>query len=119
MPAKFTVYLDKAKKYRFNLKAANGEIIAAGESYPDKKSALKGIASIMKNAPVAKIVDTTVKEETVKASKGKKPAAGKKPVTAKKPVAAKKPVTAKKPITAQKPVEVPPPIIIEEKKPAE
>ncbi|MDR3145708.1 MAG: DUF1508 domain-containing protein, partial [Treponema sp.] len=35
MAAKFTVYLDKAKQYRFNLKASNGEIIASGEAYPD------------------------------------------------------------------------------------
>ena len=48
MAAKFTVYKDKAEQFRFNLKAANGEIIAvAGESYPDKKPALKGIASII------------------------------------------------------------------------
>jgi uncharacterized protein YegP (UPF0339 family) len=73
MPAKFTVYLDKAKKYRFNLKAANGEIIASGESYPDKKSALKGIASIQKNAETAKIVDETGEAEPAK-KPGRKPA---------------------------------------------
>jgi uncharacterized protein YegP (UPF0339 family) len=66
MPAKFTVFLDKAKKYRFNLKAANGEIIAASESYPDKKSALKGIASIQKNAAAAKITDETGEAEAPK-----------------------------------------------------
>jgi uncharacterized protein YegP (UPF0339 family) len=76
MAAKFTVYLDKAKKYRFNLKASNGEIIASGESYPDKKSALKGIASIQKNAVSAKIVDETGEAEAVK-KPGRKPAAAK------------------------------------------
>jgi uncharacterized protein YegP (UPF0339 family) len=76
MAAKFTVYLDKAKQYRFNLKASNGEIIASGESYPDKKSALKGIASIQKNAAIAKIVDETVETEAVK-KPGRKPAAAK------------------------------------------
>jgi uncharacterized protein YegP (UPF0339 family) len=65
MAVNFTVYLDKAKKYRFNLKASNGEIIATGESYPDKKSVLKGIASIQKNA-AAKIVDETGEAEAVK-----------------------------------------------------
>jgi uncharacterized protein YegP (UPF0339 family) len=93
MPAKFTVYLDKAQKFRFNLKATNGEIIAVGESYPDKKSALKGIASIVKNAPVAKIVDTTLAEETPKASKVKKTV--KRTVKAKKP--AKRTAKVKKP----------------------
>ena len=67
MSAKFTVYKDKAEQFRFNLKAANGEIIAvASESYPDKKSALKGIASVVKNAPAAKIVDDTVEKEASK-----------------------------------------------------
>jgi uncharacterized protein YegP (UPF0339 family) len=71
MAAKFTVYLDKAKKYRFNLKASNGEIIASGEAYPDKKSALKGIASIQKNAATAKIVDETGEAEVAKKPGGK------------------------------------------------
>jgi uncharacterized protein YegP (UPF0339 family) len=93
MPAKFTVYLDKAQKFRFNLKATNGEIIAVGESYPNKKSALKGIASIVKNAPVAKIVDTTLTTEPPKASKVKKTV--KRTVKAKKP--AKRTVKVKKP----------------------
>ena len=73
MPAKFTVYKDRAKQYRFNLKAANGEIIASGESYPDKKSALKGIASIQNNAAAAKIVDDTGEAEAAK-KPGRKPA---------------------------------------------
>jgi uncharacterized protein YegP (UPF0339 family) len=76
MAAKFTVYLDRAKKYRFNLKASNGEIIASGESYPDRKSVLKGIASIQRNAASAKIVDETGETETAKRP-GRKPAAAK------------------------------------------
>jgi uncharacterized protein YegP (UPF0339 family) len=76
MAAKFTVYLDKAKQYRFNLKAANGEIIASGEAYPDKKSVLKGIASIQKNAAAAKIVDETGEAEAPK-NPGRNPAAAK------------------------------------------
>jgi uncharacterized protein YegP (UPF0339 family) len=76
MAAKFTVYLDRAKKYRFNLKASNGEIIASGESYPDRKSVLKGIASIQRNAASAKIVDETGEAEAAKRS-GRKPAAAK------------------------------------------
>lgn len=90
MSAKFTVYLDKANKFRFNLKAANGEIIASSsESYPDKKSALKGVASIQKCASVAEIVDTTV----VKAAEKKPAAKAKAPAKAKKAPA--KPKAAK------------------------
>jgi uncharacterized protein YegP (UPF0339 family) len=96
MPAKFTIYKDKASKFRFNLKASNGEIIAASESYPDKKSALKGIASIVKNAPTAKIDDTTIEGDAKKPAKETKPAkktATKK--TAEKKPAAKKPAAKK------------------------
>jgi len=83
MAAKFTVYKDKANQFRFNLKAANGEIIAvASESYPDKKSALKGIASIVKSSAVAVIVDNTVEKEAVK-KPARKPAKAKAPAKAK------------------------------------
>jgi len=85
MAAKFTVFKDKAGKFRFNLKAANGEIIAASESYPDKKSALKGIASIVKNAPVAKIEDTTEEASSKKPAAAKAKAPAKPKATAPKP----------------------------------
>ena len=91
MASKFTIYKDKAGQFRFNLKAANGEIIAVGESYPDKKSALKGIASVVKNAPVAKIVDEAVEKEAPKKT-ASKPAA---PKTAAPKTAAPKPAAPK------------------------
>jgi uncharacterized protein YegP (UPF0339 family) len=72
MSAKFTVFKDKAGNFRFNLKASNGEIIAAcSEGYHSKKSALKGIASIVKSSAVAAIVDTTVEEKDAKKPAGK------------------------------------------------
>ena len=99
MPAKFTVYKDKSNQFRFNLKAGNGEIIAVGESYPDKKSCLKGIASIQKNAPVAKIVDSTI-EAAPKATKPKTAKASAKPKAAKAPA---KPKADKAPAKAPVP----------------
>lgn len=59
MAGKFEIYQDKAGGYRFRLKAANGEIIATGESYKSKASCENGIDSIRRNAPDAKIVDLT------------------------------------------------------------
>jgi uncharacterized protein YegP (UPF0339 family) len=59
MPAKFTVYWDKANKFCFNLKGPNGEIIVSCEGYSDKKSALEVIDSIVLYAPKAKIEDIT------------------------------------------------------------
>jgi len=57
MAAKFEVYTDAKKQFRFRLKAANGEIIATGEGYTTKKSCMNGIESVKKNAPVAEIVE--------------------------------------------------------------
>lgn len=57
MAAKFEVYTDAKKQFRFRLKAANGEIIATGEGYTTKKSCMNGIESVKKNAPIAEIVE--------------------------------------------------------------
>jgi len=60
MAARFEIYQDKQGLYRFRLIAANSQLIATGQGYKSKKSCKKGIASIIKNAPVAGIVDTTL-----------------------------------------------------------
>jgi uncharacterized protein len=53
----FEWYTDKKGKYRFRLKAANGEIIAVSEGYNSKEGCVGGIESVKKNAPIAKIVE--------------------------------------------------------------
>jgi uncharacterized protein YegP (UPF0339 family) len=44
--AKFEITKDKAGKFRFHLKAPNGEIIAASQGYETKASAEKGVQAI-------------------------------------------------------------------------
>jgi len=56
---KFEIYKDAAEKFRFRLKAPNGEIIASGEAYESKDSCKNGIESVKINTPKADIVDTT------------------------------------------------------------
>lgn len=46
----FEIYLDKSKKYRFRLKAKNGEIICASQAYTSKSSCMNGIKSVAKNS---------------------------------------------------------------------
>jgi uncharacterized protein YegP (UPF0339 family) len=53
---KFEVYEDKGGKFRFRLKARNGEIILPSQAYKDKASCLKGIESVKANAPDAEVV---------------------------------------------------------------
>jgi uncharacterized protein YegP (UPF0339 family) len=58
MAGKFEVYKDRSGKYRFRLKASNGQIVATGEAYETKASALKGCESVQKAADGAPIVET-------------------------------------------------------------
>jgi uncharacterized protein YegP (UPF0339 family) len=80
MAAKFEIYTDRAKRYRFRLKATNGEIIASGEAYETRAACIKGIKSVQKNAPSAEIIDP--EEAVKKAPPAKKPGAPKQAVQA-------------------------------------
>ena len=44
----------------FNLMATNGQVIGSSQMYASDTTCASGIASVMKNAPEAKIVDLTV-----------------------------------------------------------
>jgi uncharacterized protein YegP (UPF0339 family) len=46
-------------QFKWVLKAGNGEVIAVSETYTTKASAINGIESVQKNAPIAEIVDIT------------------------------------------------------------
>lgn len=54
MGAKFVIKKSSDGQFRFNLKAGNGEAILTSELYKAKASALNGIASVKKNAPMDK-----------------------------------------------------------------
>jgi uncharacterized protein YegP (UPF0339 family) len=53
----FEIKKDAAGKFRFSLKAANGEIIATSEAYNTKQACQNGIKSVKENAPKAMIKD--------------------------------------------------------------
>ncbi len=59
---KFEIYKDTAGKYRWRLKASNGENIASGEAYNSKEACKKGIESVKTNAPTATTDDLTEKK---------------------------------------------------------
>ena len=50
MAGKFEVFKDKAGKFRFRLKAGNGQIILTGEAYNSKNACIEGIESVKKNS---------------------------------------------------------------------
>lgn len=57
MAGTFEVYEDKAGKFRFRLKAGNGEVVATGEGYETKAGAKKGCEAVQRAAVGATIVE--------------------------------------------------------------
>lgn len=57
MAGKFEVYQDKGGKYRFRLKASNGQVVASGQAYESKSAAKKGCESVLKAATGAPVVE--------------------------------------------------------------
>jgi uncharacterized protein len=53
MPGTFEIKKAKDGQTFFHLKAGNGQIILASEMYKAKESAVNGIESVKKNAPLA------------------------------------------------------------------
>ena len=70
---KFEWFQDKEGKFRFRLKAPNGEIIAVGEAYDSKEGCVNGIESMKKNAPIAAVVEFEPTVKRVRSTKPRKP----------------------------------------------
>ncbi|MEG2870709.1 MAG: YegP family protein [Clostridium sp.] len=54
---KFEIYKDKGGKFRFRLKAHNGQEVLASQGYTAKASCKNGIQSIIANAPSSPIIE--------------------------------------------------------------
>ncbi|WP_298129179.1 DUF1508 domain-containing protein [Micropruina sp.] len=57
MAGKFEVYQDAAGKFRFRLKAGNGEVVATGQAYTSLAGAKEGCAAVQRAADGASIVE--------------------------------------------------------------
>ena len=57
MTGKFEIFQDQGGKYRFRLKAGNGQVIATSQGYSTKKACTNGIDSVRNNAPTAPVDD--------------------------------------------------------------
>ena len=73
MAGKFELYTDAKGKFRFRLKAGNGEIIAVGEAYESKTAAMNGIESIRRHASEASVQDMTAAPAKPTAGSAPKP----------------------------------------------
>jgi len=56
MAGVFEVYEDKAGKFRFRLKAANGQVVCSGEAYESLSNAKQGCGAVQRAAEGAEIV---------------------------------------------------------------
>ena len=63
MAGKFEVYEDNAGKFRFRLKAGNGEVVASGQAYSTRKGAHEGAAAVQRAADGAKVEDVEDKAD--------------------------------------------------------
>jgi uncharacterized protein YegP (UPF0339 family) len=61
MAGRFEIYRDQGGRYRFCLKASDGEIVAASEGYRTKADAERGVKAAQKAAANGKVVDLTDK----------------------------------------------------------
>lgn len=59
MAGKFEIKTSEKGTLSFVLKAGNGEVIAVSQQYANLAACKKGIASVKRNAPIAKIEDQT------------------------------------------------------------
>ena len=97
MPAKFVIKKGPTGKFRFNLLASNGQVVATSEAYSSKASARAGIRSVKKIAADAEVEDQTTKEWAALEAARKAAAATQEAATsAKKKLAKKVPETIKK-----------------------
>ena len=55
--SRFEIKVAKNGKPFFNLKATNGQIIGSSQMYSSERTMKAGIASVMKNAPEAPVVE--------------------------------------------------------------
>ena len=55
--SRFEIKVAKNGKPFFNLKATNGQVIGASQMYSSERTMKAGIASVMKNAPDAPVVE--------------------------------------------------------------
>ncbi len=56
---RFDVGATKAGKFRFNVKASNGQIVGTSQSYANEAGCQSGVACVMKDAPDAKVEDNS------------------------------------------------------------
>lgn len=60
-PAKYSIFESKDGRFYFTLKAGNNKVIGTSQMYKSLPNLNTGIASLQKNAPIARVEDKTVK----------------------------------------------------------
>lgn len=90
MAGKFVLKKGPTGKFRFNLLARNGQVVATSEAYSSKAAAMGGIRSVQKVAAEASIEDQTTKEWSAGEAARKAAASAKKVSAAAKSKAAKR-----------------------------
>ena len=59
---KYVITTTSKGNYHFNLLAKNNEVILSSQMYASRRGAVKGINSVIKNGPIAGVLDTIAKK---------------------------------------------------------
>lgn len=70
MAGRFEVYQDKAGKYRWSLKARNGQVVASGQGYDTRAAAVRGTQAVQRAAEGATFRDPATKGSAEKSAAG-------------------------------------------------
>jgi len=60
------IYRDSLTKFRFRVKAKNGEIVGEGQAYSGKENCKNGFAALREALKNPKIVDLTIEKYNIK-----------------------------------------------------
>ena len=66
MSAKFQIFQDSKKHYRFRLRAGNGEIVCQSQGYRTKAGARKGLVAVLRASVDRPPEDLTLKPKPAK-----------------------------------------------------
>lgn len=75
--AKYTVFKDKKGEFRFNLISKNGEVVATGEAYKEKRGAMNAVKKMREWATTEVVEDKTLEVKKPVVKPAAKPAAKK------------------------------------------
>jgi uncharacterized protein YegP (UPF0339 family) len=59
------IFRDKAKEYRFRVRAVNGRILVVSQGYTRKRACFKGLGALVRNLAATKAIDDQITQRVI------------------------------------------------------